>query len=92
MVEKCNNLPQNQCFLVKTTLKFQFFPKIITCKKSVRLVTSLGTSFPVPVENHTLAPTRCNYQGCAATLMTFALASQFHFYLPWGQHPFSIVS
>ena len=26
------------------------------------------------------------------TLMTFASASQFHVYLPWGQCPFSIVS
>ena len=54
MAIKCNNLPQKQCFLVKTTLKFQIFPKIIknflfSSKKSVRFVTSLGTLFPVPV-------------------------------------------
>ena len=24
--------------------------------------------------------------------MTLRLASQFHVYLPWGQHPFSIVN
>ena len=54
MAIKCNNLPQKQCFLVKTTLKFQFFPKIIknflfSSKKSVRFVTSLGSWILDPV-------------------------------------------
>ena len=29
MAIQCNNLPQKQCSLVKTTFKIQIFPKII---------------------------------------------------------------